>query len=133
MKVGKKILSQDIDRTQVAKLLTNKKTDLLTAFVSMRTRRKFSAYLAMAADGKTSFEFEPRKEGAGKKFGKKPFGKKADGEGDGEANGTRLKRKPSPPAKPPLFPKPAVPPARRSLSRRPRSRSRVPPSNSAGR
>ena len=53
--------------------MTAKKTDLLTGFVSQRTRRKFSAYLVMAADGKTSFEFEPRKEGAGKKpFPKKP-------------------------------------------------------------
>ena len=73
MKIGKKILMQDIDRTQVAKLLTQKKTDLLPGFVSMRTRRKFSAYLAMAKDGRTSFEFEPRKEGAGPK---KTFGRK---------------------------------------------------------
>jgi DNA topoisomerase-3 len=73
VKVGKKILLQDIDRTQLVKLLTAKKTDLLTGFVSQRTRRKFSAYLVMAADGKTSFEFEPRKEGAGKKpFARKP-------------------------------------------------------------
>jgi DNA topoisomerase-3 len=72
MKVGKKILMQDIDRAQVMKLLTAKKTDLLTSFVSQRTRRKFSAYLVMAEDGKTSFAFEPRKEGAGKKtFGRK--------------------------------------------------------------
>jgi DNA topoisomerase-3 len=35
--------------------------------------RKFSAYLVMGADGKTTFEFEPRKEGAA---GKKPFHKK---------------------------------------------------------
>jgi DNA topoisomerase-3 len=67
MKIGKKILLQDIDRTQVAKLLTEKKTDLLRGFVSMRTRRKFSAYLVMGPDGKTTFEFEPRKEGAGPK------------------------------------------------------------------
>src|SRR5476651_712411 len=40
MKIGKKILLQDIDRTQVDKLLTQKKTDLLRGFVSMRTRRK---------------------------------------------------------------------------------------------
>ena len=40
------------------------KTDLLRGFVSMRTRRKFSAFLVMAPDGKTSFEFEPRKDGA---------------------------------------------------------------------
>jgi DNA topoisomerase-3 len=79
MKVGKKILQQDIDRTQLAKLLELKKTDLLPNFISQRTRRKFSAYLVMAEDGKTSFAFEPRKEGAGKKpFGKKPFGKAPD-------------------------------------------------------
>jgi DNA topoisomerase-3 len=64
MKIGKKILMQEIDRTQVNKLLTEKKTDLLRGFVSQRTRRKFSAYLVMAADGRTSFEFEPRKDGA---------------------------------------------------------------------
>ena len=60
------------------KLITAKKTDLLTAFVSQRTRRKFSAYLVMAEDGKTSFAFEPRKEGAGKKpFGRRNFPAKA--------------------------------------------------------
>jgi DNA topoisomerase-3 len=74
MKVGKKILMQDIDRVQLGKLLTEKKTDLLRGFVSMRTRRKFSAYLVMAKDGKTSFAFEPRAEGA---KGKKPFFRKA--------------------------------------------------------
>jgi DNA topoisomerase-3 len=74
MKIGKQILMQEIDRTQVNKLLAEKKTDLLRGFVSMRTRRKFSAYLVMGPDGKTSFEFEPRKEGAagGKKFFRKP-------------------------------------------------------------
>jgi DNA topoisomerase-3 len=73
MKIGKKILLQDIDRVQVDKLLTQKKTDLLRGFVSQRTRRKFSAYLVMAADGRTSFEFEPRAEGAKVR---KPFVKK---------------------------------------------------------
>jgi DNA topoisomerase-3 len=67
MKIGKKILMQEIDRTQVNKLLAEKKTDLLRGFVSQRTRRKFSAYLVMAADGRTSFEFEPRKDGAAPK------------------------------------------------------------------
>jgi DNA topoisomerase-3 len=73
MKIGKKILLQDIDRTQVQKLLTEKKTDLLRGFVSQRTRRKFSAFLVMGPDGRTTFEFEPRKEGA---TGKKPFFRK---------------------------------------------------------
>jgi DNA topoisomerase-3 len=75
LKISKKILMQDIDRIQVAKLLTEKKTDLLRGFVSMRTRRKFSAYLVMAADGKTTFEFEPRKDGAAPK---KTFFRKGD-------------------------------------------------------
>jgi DNA topoisomerase-3 len=74
MKIGKKILLQDIDRVQLQKLLTEKKTDLLRGFVSQRTRRKFSAYLVMGPDGRTSFAFEPRKEGAP---GKKPFRKTA--------------------------------------------------------
>ena len=64
MKIGKKILMQDIDRTQVEKLLTAKKTDLLRGFISQRTRRKFSPISSWVPDGRTSFEFEPRKEGA---------------------------------------------------------------------
>ncbi len=85
MKIGKKILMQEIDRTQLGKLLTEKKSDLLRGFVSMRTRRKFSAYLVVGADGKTSFEFEPRKEGAP---GKKSFFKKRPAP---EANGHAAK------------------------------------------
>ncbi len=85
MKIGKKILMQEIDRTQVAKLLTDKKTDLLRGFVSMRTRRKFSAYLVMGADGKTTFEFEPRPEGSKPK---KSFFKKAPAGESSETNGT---------------------------------------------
>jgi DNA topoisomerase-3 len=70
----------------VERLLTVKKTELLRGFVSMRTRRKFSAYLVMGADGKTSFEFEPRPEG-GK--GRRPFPKKpAPGDG-GEGEGAK--------------------------------------------
>jgi DNA topoisomerase-3 len=87
MKIGKKILLQDIDRAQVEKLLTQKKTDLLRGFVSQRTRRKFSAYLVMGADGKTTFEFEPRKEGAP---GKKPFFKKKDPTSEANKNGSVL-------------------------------------------
>ena len=75
MKIGKVILQQPIDIVQVEKLLTQKKTDLLRGFVSQRTRRKFSAFLVMGPDGKTTFEFEPRKEGAAPKkafFKKEP-------------------------------------------------------------
>ncbi|PAW76019.1 MAG: DNA topoisomerase III [Verrucomicrobia bacterium Tous-C9LFEB] len=59
-KVGKKILSQEIPREQVHKIVANKKSDLLTGFVSQRTRRKFSAYLVLGEEGKTTFEFPER-------------------------------------------------------------------------
>jgi DNA topoisomerase-3 len=75
MKVSKTILQQPIDRVQVEKLLTQKKTDLLRGFVSQRTRRKFSAFLVMDPTGKTTFEFEPRPEG-GKGKARTPFAKK---------------------------------------------------------
>ena len=57
---GKIILQQEIDRAQMTKLLSEGKTDLLKGFISNRTKRKFSAFLVRGADGKTSFEFEPR-------------------------------------------------------------------------
>jgi len=78
MKIGKKILLQDIDLIQVNKLLTEKKTDLLKGFVSQRTRRKFSAYLVMGEEGRTSFEFEPRKDKDGEP--RKTFPRKTDPE-----------------------------------------------------
>ena len=85
MKVSKVILQQPVDRVQMEKLLATKKTDLLRGFVSQRTRRKFSAYLAMGADGKTTFEFEPRAEGA---KGKRPFPKRgATATSDAPADG----------------------------------------------
>jgi DNA topoisomerase-3 len=89
MKIGKVILQQPIDMVQVEKLLTQKKTDLLRGFVSQRTRRKFSAFLVMGPDGKTTFEFEPRPEG-GKGKGKGRFGKKAAAD-SGEAEGSAEK------------------------------------------
>ena len=66
---GKIILQQPIDPAQMQKLLTEGKTDLLKEFVSNRTRRKFSAFLVVAA-GKVGFEFEkkaPAKKPAAKK------------------------------------------------------------------
>lgn len=59
-RIGKIILSQEIHRDQVKKLLETGKTDLLRGFVSQRTKRKFSAYLVMQKEGKIGFEFEPR-------------------------------------------------------------------------
>lgn len=57
---GKVILQQAVDRDQMAKLLATGKTDLLTGFISARTRRKFSAFLVRGSDGKVGFEFEKR-------------------------------------------------------------------------
>jgi len=67
---GKVILQQPIEAGQMRKLLTDGKTDLLKEFVSNRTRRKFSAYLVVAA-GKVGFEFEKKTPAA-----KKPAARK---------------------------------------------------------
>ncbi len=58
---GKIILQQPVERTQMAKLLADGRTELLRGFISARTKRKFSAYLVRGSDGKVGFEFEPRK------------------------------------------------------------------------
>jgi len=58
---GRIILQQEILPEQMAKLLTQGKTDLLPGFISQRTRRPFKAYLVKGKDGKISFEFEERK------------------------------------------------------------------------
>ncbi len=66
-KSGRIILQQPVEPEQMAKLLATGKTDLLDKFVSMRTRRGFKAFLAWnKEEGKVSFEFEPRPEGARK-------------------------------------------------------------------
>jgi DNA topoisomerase-3 len=60
-KTGKVILTQPIEPSQVHKLLSTGKTDLLENFVSNKTRRKFKAFLAYdKKEGKVVFEFEPR-------------------------------------------------------------------------
>ncbi|MEP7062591.1 MAG: DNA topoisomerase III [Betaproteobacteria bacterium] len=59
---GRTILQRPIERAQMEKLLAHGKTDLLQ-FVSARTRRPFSAYLARQPDGKVGFEFEAKGEG----------------------------------------------------------------------
>jgi len=66
---GKIILQQTVDRTQMVKLLTTGRTDLLKEFISSRTKRKFSAYLVRGEGGKVGFEFEARKPKAGAKEG----------------------------------------------------------------
>ncbi len=63
-RTGKMILSQEISREQVKKLLDLGKTDLLHTFVSQKTRRKFSAFLVLQKEGKVGFEFQPRTKAA---------------------------------------------------------------------
>jgi DNA topoisomerase-3 len=57
---SRRILSRDIPREQFMKMLETGKTDLLEKFWSQRTRRPFSAFLALKEDGTTGFEFLPR-------------------------------------------------------------------------
>ncbi len=82
---GKVILQQAVDRDQMAKLLATGKTDLLTGFISARTRRKFSAFLVRGSDGKVGFEFEKReaKPAASGKQRKAPAAKKSAADDQG--------------------------------------------------
>ncbi|MFZ9405875.1 MAG: DNA topoisomerase, partial [Burkholderiaceae bacterium] len=64
---GKVILQQAIEPAQMSKLLLEGRTDLLTGFISNRTRRPFKAYLARNAAGKVIFEFQKGPAGADKK------------------------------------------------------------------
>src|SRR5215471_5720987 len=56
---GAVILQQPVDRTQMAKLLTTGKTDLLEKFISNKNGRPFKAHLIFK-NGKVGFEFAPR-------------------------------------------------------------------------
>jgi DNA topoisomerase-3 len=57
---GRIILQQEVSREQMVKLLSEGRTDLLTGFVSNRTRRSFKAFLVKQPDGKIGFEFMQR-------------------------------------------------------------------------
>ena len=72
---GREILQQPIDAAQMHKLLTEGRTELLTGFVSSRTRRKFKAFLVREPSGKIGFEFDNAKGKATKAA--------ASGEGEG--------------------------------------------------
>jgi DNA topoisomerase-3 len=58
-RVGKTILQQPVDRDQMAKLLTQGRTDLLQKFISRRGN-PFTAHLVMEDGGKVGFEFGAR-------------------------------------------------------------------------
>ncbi|MFN0161050.1 MAG: DNA topoisomerase III [Burkholderiales bacterium] len=57
---GRVILQQEVTPEQMRKLLAEGRTDLLTGFVSNRTRRAFKAFLVKQPDGKIGFEFMQR-------------------------------------------------------------------------
>jgi hypothetical protein len=57
---GRIILQQPLERPQMTKLLTTRKTDLLDKFISKRGR-PFKAFLVLDATGKVGFEFEARR------------------------------------------------------------------------
>ncbi len=59
-KTGKIILKRPIEGEQIVKLLHSGRTDLLSKFISKKGR-PFSAYLVAGENGKTRFEFEPRR------------------------------------------------------------------------
>jgi DNA topoisomerase-3 len=89
---GKIILQQPIEREQMAKLLTEGKTDLLKGFVSARTRRKFSAFLVRGKDGKVGFEFEAK----APKAPAKAAAAKGATEGDAETTKAPAKKRSAP-------------------------------------
>ncbi|MFH1067140.1 MAG: DNA topoisomerase III [bacterium] len=66
-RIGAKILNQPISREQMIKLLQEGKTDLLTNFISQKTKRPFKAFLLLKKDGKIGFEFPPRAASAKRK------------------------------------------------------------------
>ena len=59
-KSGTVILEQPLERAQMAKLLAEGKTDLLSGFVSSKSGRQFAAWLVLDDKGKVTFEFPPR-------------------------------------------------------------------------
>jgi DNA topoisomerase III len=65
-RVSKNILSREIPKEEVHKLITMGKTDLLHKFISKKGRA-FSAYLKLQ-NGKVGFEFEEKKQRAKKKI-----------------------------------------------------------------
>ncbi len=83
---GKVILQQEVSPEQMAKLLTEGRTDLLQNFVSSRTNRKFKAFLVRQDDGKIGFEFEPRPAKAGKAAGAAATAKKSAAQGAAEGD-----------------------------------------------
>ena len=58
-KIGKTILEQPIDAVQAAKILADRKSDLMDKFIS-KSGKPFPAFLVMDSKGKITFDFPPR-------------------------------------------------------------------------
>ncbi len=61
LKIGKIILSKEIQPIHIQQLLNDGKTELIQGFISKK-RRPFDAYLILEKNGKIRFEFPPRKQ-----------------------------------------------------------------------
>lgn len=59
-RMGKTILSRDIQKDEITELLETGRTALLSGFVSKRNQRAFKAYLVVKKNGDVGFEFAPR-------------------------------------------------------------------------
>lgn len=59
-KIGRKILEQPVDHAQLAKLLADHRSDLLSGFVSRKTGKPFKAFLVLDDKHKVGFEFPER-------------------------------------------------------------------------
>ncbi len=65
-RIGKTILSRDITSDEVKELLTNKRTPLLSGFISKKNQRAFKAFLVVKSNGNIAFEFQAKKDDEGK-------------------------------------------------------------------
>lgn len=62
LRIGRQILSKDLEREEILKMLQTGKTSLIEGFVSRRTKRAFSAFLTFNQKaGTIEFAFEERK------------------------------------------------------------------------
>ncbi|MDB5814152.1 MAG: topoisomerase [Rhodocyclales bacterium] len=116
---GKVILQQPVEREQMEKLLSTGRTDLLTGFISARTRRKFSAFLVRGADGKVSFEFEkrePKAKAAGTKTATKPKAVAAAADVDTSTPAAKPAAKKAAPTKSAAAKKPAASKAKKATT-----------------
>ncbi|WP_202213659.1 DNA topoisomerase III [Methylacidimicrobium sp. AP8] len=59
-RIGKQILGRPISRAEIAQLLRDRKTGLLSGFLSRKTKRRFSAFLELKDGGKIGFTFAKR-------------------------------------------------------------------------